>query len=222
MAVTVGHRQVLVSGGPQLTPAAAQEAGTADRLRAVLTAAADTPDGASLVATALADAWTALGEARQAVAAADLATLQRHAQGVLHAVDPTRVTRGPASGYGVRRAVAEIQQQVEQIAAADRAPDATTLAPRAVAAATNVLAWTGALVAVAERISTATSLTDARRDVDELHRLARRLTFGLEREEGTRIHVAPGGTGLLVMRTALVALQGQREPLRAATPEAAR
>lgn len=201
---------VLVGTTLASLPAAAQETRVREQLDPVLTAAAGTPDGAGLVTTALAEARIAAQEASRAAVSTDLGAMQTHARGVLHAVDPALVARGPGLGYGVRRAVRETQQLVETLAAADSQADVARFAPRALTAAGNVLAWSDALVAAAQRVVAADSAAAASAAAQEMVPLAAQLTAGVTGAT-RRVTVTPGEAGLLGLRLSLRTLLVTRE-----------
>jgi hypothetical protein len=217
----LGRSAVVVGlvGAIGVPPAGAQEATLDQRLAVVRTAAAGTPEGRGLLPTALAEARVAVVEARRAAEAADLATQQAHARGVIHAIDPGRVGAGPGLGYGLRRAVAEIAAQLAPAAGAD-APDVATLLPRALAAAAQVQTWSDALIAAAERILAARQAPGTA-EREALARLAAQLTTGVDADGDGQVTFAPGEAGLRHLGLSLRALAGSRAG-RVHPPEAVR
>jgi hypothetical protein len=180
------------------------ENATRSRLTALLNAAPGTPDGKGLVTTALAEAHTALAQALLAAKAADdLAAMQAHARGVVHALNPAGIPSGPGLGYGLTRAVDEIVAQVQSTLAADQKADVKRTAARALGAAGNVQQWIDALMAAAQRVATARSVADASAANESLVPLARQIIAGLDRDGDGHVTFAAGEGGLLNLRLSL-------------------
>lgn len=208
---------VLVAAALGTPPAAAQETALRSHLDPILTAAPDTPGGDGLLTVALAEAWVALQQARLAAAAdADLAAVQRHARGVLHALDPQIEATGPGGGYGLRRAIAGIAERLAPVAATVDPAGAGRLAPPALATVERVDRWVDALVAVAQRTAAATSLADAQAASGELLAVARQLTFGRGGAGEGRAAFGSGEPGLLAVHTTLRTLAAHSEAQAAA------
>jgi hypothetical protein len=170
---------------------------TGARAHTILTASSGTPGNQGLLPVALAEARVAAEHASHAARASDdLTTMREHARAVVHAVDPTRVTAGPGLGYGVRRAVAELAEQLTLARAADPTVDVATAAPSALAAAGHVLGWADALVTVAERIERAGSVAEGAPLAAELVTLTRRLSRGVDVDGDGHVTYAPGEAGL--------------------------
>ena len=203
---------LIVSTAVNLEAQQATDAATRARLSTLFTAAGDTPGGKGLLPIALAEADTALAEALLAAKASnDLAAMQAHASGVIHAIDPGRQAAGPGLGYGVLRAVTEIIVQVQQIAATDPKLDAARSAPRTLTPAQQVLQSAEALIGLAQQIRRATSARDASTVTVELVRMARQVIAGthpLPAKE--RQALGRGEGGLLAVHSSLAMLMMNR------------
>jgi hypothetical protein len=183
---------------------AAIAAATRTRLNTLLQTAPGTPSGKSLVGVALADAQVALAQAALAKRApTDLAAMQAAAGNILHALDPTLVKSGPASGYGARRAIADVIAQIETTASADRKADVSRITPRALAAARAAQTAAESLVKVAQQVREAPSAEVAASLTDQAYRLAEETVAGTR----PRVDRAPTGPGgLLAVQAHLVGL----------------
>lgn len=190
---------------------------TRARVHTILTAASDTPGGQGLLPTALAEAHIAVEHAARARRAGDdLAAIQEHARGVIHAIDPMRIGSGPGLGYGLRRAVVQVGQELDLARAADGRADVATAAPRALAAAGHVLGWATALVDLAERIQAATSASDAHALAVEMVALSRRLAAGVDVDRDGHVTFAPGEAGLYLLRLSVSLVAQGRDAMAAA------
>jgi hypothetical protein len=183
------------------------ESATAARLATLLTAAPETPEGQGLIETALSEAHVALRQALLArQAPEDLAAMQLHASGVLHALDPTRMPTGPGGGFGVTRAVMETVGQVQLTAAADLTADVAWTAPRAITHGMQVLQWAEALIDVAQAIRLARTPAEAAARTGDLVRLARQVIAGPPGAAEAPASSGPPVGGLLAVRSSLAVL----------------
>lgn len=193
---------------------------TRSRLNTLFTASADTPGGAGLLPTAIAEARTALTQAVTAAQApTDLRIMQRAAAGVLHALDPQLMDGGPGLGYGLRRALAAVRVEVQAAAAEDRRADLAQAAPRALAAAQAAEGALEALVAVARQLQAATTVTEATPVAQQMRTLASELLVG-----PAIVAAGPAGTGPRPRAGGLYGVQAALLPLlvpRGATVPAA-
>jgi hypothetical protein len=118
-----------------------------------MTAWRDTPGTVGLLTIASSDTRVASAHALLLSKSTTLDDLKLHAGHVLHALDPAVEPKGPASGYGVRKAIAGAIQHVGFAAAAENASatvktqaaaataklnDANELVDRAVRTAQNI------------------------------------------------------------------------------------
>jgi hypothetical protein len=95
--------------------------------------------------------------------------MKLHAGHVLHALDPSIEPKGPASGYGVKRAAAGALQHLDFAAKAEGASASVkTHATHVTASLGDAIQWTDRAIATAEKIRAATSAADAAAFVKDL------------------------------------------------------
>ena len=87
----------------------------------VMTAWRDTPGTVGLLTIALSDMRIAAAHVLLRTKSTSIDEMTQHAGHVLHALDPTLETAGPASGYGAKKAVTGAMQHVGFAAAVDNA-----------------------------------------------------------------------------------------------------
>ncbi len=148
----------------------------------VMTNWRDTPASVGFLTAAISDS-------RVAVTHADLASKSRgqldemklHAGHVLHALDPSIESKGPGSGYGLKKAAAGAQQHLELAVGAEGASaNIKAHAVTVAASLKDVLVGTDNTIAVAQRIRSAVSASEAAPLVDELASLAKQIDAGLQ------------------------------------------
>jgi len=157
----------------------------------------DTPGGVGLLTVALSDAR--VGDAHALLAAkatANLDDMKLHAGHVLHALDPTVESKGPASGYGVKKAAAGALQHVGFAAGVEGASATVkTQAAAASAKLTDALAQVDLAIGVAQKIRAATTAPEAAALVQELSRLTTRIGTELN-EAGDEMRTMMKAEGL--------------------------
>lgn len=175
----------------QQTPAHAHMGHVADGF-------ANTPEGAGLLPTALAEAAVAHQHAELALRnTTDLAAMQRHAGHVLHAVDPSRIEQGPGAGYGVLRAAGGVIQHIEMAAAHETASDnIRTHATHVATSARNTVQRAERAATLAAEIMAATSAEHAAHLLAELAGLTGQLAAGLDANGDGRVGWQEGEGGL--------------------------
>lgn len=150
----------------------------------VMTAWRDTPGTVGLLTVALSDTRVAAAHALLTSKSTSLDDLKLHAGHVLHALDPTIEPKGPASGYGAKKAAAGALQHVGFAAAAETA--SADLKSRA-AIVSAVLTETGAAIdraiASAQSIRAATAPAEAAAHARELPALTTAINEGLDRAQ---------------------------------------
>jgi hypothetical protein len=158
----------------------------------------DTPAGMGLLETAVAEAATAVQHADLAVGdSLSVDGLRRHAGHVLHALDPTLVTSGPAMGYGLKRAAAEAVQQIDLILATDSLPENVSVHATYIAAAlADVVGWTDEAISVAERLQFAASRSEAAAGASRLGQLCRAIRYGRDANGDRVVSSIQGESGL--------------------------
>lgn len=176
--------------------------------------------GTGFLATALAEAQTALAQARLAAKAEDVETLRQHVREVLRAIgaESEKEKSDSSPVGGVRRAVESTLAQLT-LAAADTQRDAQAFLPRAIAASRNVLGWCDDVAEVADRVGSASDIRGARADVARLVELARQLTSGRDVDGDGRVTFAPGEGGLMAVQITVGGLLGNRAAM-ARAPQA--
>lgn len=147
----------------------------------------------------------ALGEARIAAQHAALAIRQptnldymkTHAGHVLHALDPKLIPAGPGLGYGAKRAATAIAAHIELAAGAEGAqPNVVSHARHIAMSARNTVTRADQLVALAQRVQSATSAADAAALVNQIVSLAEQLVAGADANSDGRITWEQGEGGL--------------------------
>ena len=150
----------------------------------VMTAWRDTPGTVGLLTMAASDTRVAAAHALLTSKAASLDDMKLHAGHVLHALDPALEAKGPASGYGAKKATAGAMQHVGFAAAADTAsPQVKSRAEVVSAALTETSAAIDRAIAAAQSIRAAASAADAAAAADGLPALTTGIAAGLDRAE---------------------------------------
>jgi len=143
----------------------------------------DTPGQVGLLTIAQSDTRIAAAHALLLTKSDTLDDMKLHAGHVLHALDPTLETTGPASGYGAKKAAAGAMQHVGFTAAVENASATVkSHASSVTAALTDAMAAIDRGIATAQKIRTAASSADAAV-------LVRDLTLGVE-EIGAKLQQA--------------------------------
>ena len=149
----------------------------------------DTPDKWGLLPTAVAEATIAQQHAAFAARTpADLASMQRHAAHVLHALDPSVEKQGPGRGFGVKRAANNAATHIEMAAKEPTASaNVKTHAVHVATASRAVAVRVDAAVALAQKIRAATTAADAAGLVSQLVSLCDQLMAGVDANADGRI-----------------------------------
>jgi hypothetical protein len=150
----------------------------------VMIAWRDTPGSVGLLTMALSDTRVASEHAVLTAKAATLDDLKLHAGHVLHALDPSLEPKGPASGYGVKKATAGALQHVGFAAAVETA--SAEVKSRAAAASVALTETNGVIeraIAAAQSVQAAASAADAAGPAHELPELTAAINRGLERAQ---------------------------------------
>ena len=148
----------------------------------VMTAWRDTPGTVGLLTVALSDTRVAAAHALLTSKSASLDDLKLHAGHVVHALDPTVEPKGPASGYGAKKAVAGALQHVGFAAAAEGATSGVKSQAAVVTATLNEA--NGAIdraVAAAQNIRSAASPAEGAALARDLPALIGEVSAGLEK-----------------------------------------
>lgn len=179
-------------------PAAAQQSPAHAHMGHVADGFANTPEGAGLLPTALAEAAVAQQHAELALRnTEDLASMQRHAGHVLHAVDPSQIEQGPGAGYGVVRAASGVIQHIEMAGAHESASDnIRTHATHVATSARNTVERAERAAALAAEIMATSSVEHAAHLLQELAALTGQLASGVDANGDGRIGWQEGEGGL--------------------------
>ena len=150
----------------------------------VMIAWRDTPGQVGLLTIAQNDTRVAAAHSLLLSKATTLEEMKAHAGHVLHALDPSIETSGPASGYGAKRAAAGAMQHVGFTAAVDNA-SATVKdhAGKTSATLTNATAAIDRGIAAAQKIRAAASRTDAAASVRDVHSIVDEIGKRLQEAE---------------------------------------
>ena len=156
----------------------------------VMTSFQPTPKMEGLLPTALAEAKIAAAHAAFAAKTPDnLAAMKLHAGHVIHAVDPSVEMKGPGLGFGVKKAAAGVAQHIEMAAKTDGASaNVKTHATHVAAAANSAGKRSDELVAVAQKVRSASSAAEAAPLVAQMNALAQELTGGLDANKDGRVN----------------------------------
>jgi hypothetical protein len=148
----------------------------------VMTNWRDTPGGVGFLIAAVSDAKVAATNA--SLAAKDPGSLDEmklHASHVLNALDPSIEPKGPASVYGVKKAVAGALQHLDFAAKAEGASaNVKSHATHVTASLGNAIRWTDQAIGTAENIRAATSAADAALLVKDLILLTTHIVEGVD------------------------------------------
>jgi hypothetical protein len=168
----------------------------------------DTPQSVGLLTAAISDANVAAIHAKLALAAADnLAEMKLHAGHVVHALDPGIEPRGPASGYGVKRAATGALQHLDlAVQGEGSTANIKTHATHVSASLNDVLQWTDRAVAIAQQIRSSESTSDAARLVAELVALTTAITDGRDANDDGQVDWQSGEGGLQQAQTHMALL----------------
>jgi hypothetical protein len=150
----------------------------------VMTAWRDTPGTVGLLTVAESDTRVATAHALLTSKSSTLDDLKLHAGHVLHALDPSVEPKGPASGYGVKRAAAGALQHVGFAAAAEGA--SASVKARAGVVSGKLTETNAALeraIAAAQNIRAATSPVDGAALARELLTLIGEIGAGFDQAQ---------------------------------------
>lgn len=143
----------------------------------VMTNWRDTPGARGFLPVAVDEARVAVAHARLASDGASLDDIKLHAGHVLNALDPALEPKGPAAGYGVRKAVAGALQHLDFAVKAEGATaNVTTHAAQVTSSLSAVLNWVDQAIAAAQKIRAATDRSDATGPAADLVALTLRIS----------------------------------------------
>jgi hypothetical protein len=147
----------------------------------VMTAWRDTPGTVGLLTVAASDTRVAAAHAQLTSKSQTLDDVKLHAGHVLHALDPTVEAKGPASGYGAKKAAAGALQHVGFAAGVDGASAAVKTHAGVVSGKlTDTLAEIDRAIATAQKLRTAGVLSEAAVLAGELVSAVARIGDGLD------------------------------------------
>jgi len=151
----------------------------------VMTAWRDTPGTVGFLTVAMSDARVAAAHALLTSKSTDsLADMKLHAGHVLHALEPTLEAKGPASGYGTKKAAAGALQHVGFAAGVEGASLTVKGHATVVSAKLNdTMAAIDRAIASAQKVRAATSVGDASAASDELLGLTTQIGDGLQQAQ---------------------------------------
>jgi hypothetical protein len=148
----------------------------------VMTNWRDTPGNIGFLTAAITDAKVALIHATLAARNPEnLDDMKLHAGHVLNALDPSLEPKGPASGYGVKKAAAGALQHLDFAAKAEGASvNVKTHAVHVSASLGDVVQWTDQAIATAQKIRSAASPAEAAPLTKELAALTKQIVEGVD------------------------------------------
>ena len=155
----------------------------------------DTPKGEGLLAVAENDAGVAAQHAALAARAPNnLDGMKLHAGHVINALDPTIVTAGPGSGYGLKKATTGVITHIELAAKAPGASANVGIHANHVAtAARNTLARADQIIALAKQVQASTDAAAAAALINQIVPLAQQLMAGADTNGDGRVSWEEGG-----------------------------
>jgi hypothetical protein len=164
----------------------------------VMTNWRDTPGNIGFLTAAVTDAKVALIHATLAARNPEnLDDMKLHAGHVLNALDPSLEPKGPASGYGVKKAAAGALQHLDFAAKAEGASaNVKTHAVHVSASLGNVIQWTDQAIATAQTIRSAASAAEAAPLTKELAALTKQIVEGVDANKDGQIGWQAGEGGL--------------------------
>lgn len=159
------------------------------RIAPIINGFKDAPGGQSLLSVATIEARTAAQHATLGMRApTNLEALKTHAGHVINALDPTIVAVGPGTGFGLKKAAAMIQENIEAAAAQPAATaNVKVHATHIATSAKNTLARVDAAVTLAMRIQSATTADEAAKLMTQLVSLTAQLQPGADANNDGRI-----------------------------------
>ena len=147
----------------------------------VMTAWRDTPGTVGLLTVAASDARVAAAHALLASKSETLDDTKMHAGHVLHALEPAIEPKGPASGYGTKKATAGGLQHVGFAAGVEGASPAVKSQAEVVSAKlTDTIAVIDRAIATAQKIRAAAATSEAMTLTGELVALISQISEGVE------------------------------------------
>jgi hypothetical protein len=150
----------------------------------VMTAWRDTPGQVGLLTIAQSDQRIAAAHVLLISKSTTLDDMKLHAGHVLHALEPTLETTGPASGYGAKKAASGAMQHVGFTAAVDNASAAVKSHASTVnAKLTDTIAAIDRAIGVAQKIRASSTAPDAATSARELQSTVEEIGVGLQQAE---------------------------------------
>ena len=150
----------------------------------VMTAWRDTPGQVGLLTIAQSDQRIAAAHVVLLSKSTSLDDMKLHAGHVLHALEPTLETTGPASGYGAKKAAAGAMQHVGFTAAVDNASATVkTHASSVNATLTDTIAAIDRAIAAAQKIRVSSAASGASTAARELQSAVEEIGAGLQQAE---------------------------------------
>lgn len=158
----------------------------------------DTPDGAGLLPTAIAEAEVARQHAALAIGQPDsLDAIRLHTGHVVHAVDPAAGGGGPGLGYGLLNAASGAAAHIGYAAgAADASDNVKAHAEHVSASLRNVVTWSNQILSLAEQVMTADSASQANALAGTIANLADCIRGGCDADSDGTVGWGPGEGGL--------------------------
>jgi hypothetical protein len=188
---------IVLGSGALAAQAPASTAGH-NHIGHVMTMWKDTPGTQGFLPTAVAEAKVAATHAGLAAKSPDnLDAMKTHAGHVLHALDPSLEMKGPGAGYGVKKAAAGALQHVQFAAKTEGvSKNLQTHSGHVTASLEDVVQWTDAAIATAQKIRAATTAAAAAPLVTELVQQTAAIVGGMDANKDGKIGWQTGEGGL--------------------------
>ncbi len=159
----------------------------------------DTPDKAGLLPTAISEAKVARQHAGFAAKKpGDLNWMKRHTTHVMHAIDPSRMAKGPGLGYGMIKAAKGAAKHINLAAnSADASANVKAHAMHVATSAGNAAAWGEQIMTLAGQVQSASSAAAAAPKVQQIAELTRRIIDGYDANGDGKVTWVKGEGGLM-------------------------
>jgi hypothetical protein len=168
-------------------------------IKHVSTSWGDTPNKMGFMDTAIAEAKIAAQHASFAVKKTDdLGWMKMHTKHVIHAVDASKIDKGPGLGYGVIKAAMGIAKHINLAASSPEASDHLKLHSVHVAtSANNTVARGQKIITLSEELAASNSTSEAAGLMQKINILSQQLLNGEDANGDGKITWQEGEGGLL-------------------------
>ncbi|MDX2441722.1 MAG: hypothetical protein QNK40_14375 [Desulfobacterales bacterium] len=181
----------------------------------------DAPGDDGLFNTAEKEVVIAIEQAQLAVEQPkDLAQIKKHIRGVIHAIDPEIVKKGPGLDYGVKKGLEKTAGHIIFAAKSDDASEnVQDFAPSFESRIKPVIERCDLVVALCQVILATQTSEDAHVLAEETHKLTQGISEGMDVNNDGFINLDSGEIGLKQLRDDIEALIAREDPPYATVPK---